>query len=199
MFLLKKLPHLTSIITLLYAIWVIWFFTQASSVLNYHQYVYGITFTALFACFLLAVIVSNRNYLIKLGTILLPYLAWIGWFSTQNLDQNDPDLFGTILVIGIMAFIAATFTMANNLTRPDAALIANGEKATATILAIQDSHITVQNTQFAVNLTLEVHSQSRGVFTAQVQTLVSRVQIPRPGDKVNVLFDPSNPDNIAVV
>lgn len=195
----QRFTATTGIIALAYIAWVYWLFTQSAYYMSYEQYAYGLTFTALFACFFLAKTISNKSLGIKIISILIPYLAWVFWLLAQNLDQTLPSLFVPLLLIGIFAFIIAMFVMVRNFTQVDTELLATGEKALAKILTIEDSNITVNNTQFAVTLTLEVQSTSRGVFTAKVQTLVSRVQIPRPGDMVNVVFDPTNLERIAVI
>ncbi len=195
----KKFTATTGVIAVAYIAWVYWLFTQSAYYMTYEQYAYALTFTALFACFFFAEIISNKSYGLKIVLVLIPYLAWIFWMTNQNIDQTMPSLFAPLLVFGIVAFIISVFVMVRNFTQVDTQLLETGEKAQAKILSIQDSNITVANTQFAVILTLEVQSTSRGVFTAKVQTLVSRVQIPRPGDMVNVVFDPTNPERIAVI
>lgn len=195
----KKFTATTGIIAVAYIAWVYWLFTQSAYYMSYAQYAYALTFTALFACFFFAKIIANKSYGLKIVLILLPYLLWIFWMVNQNIDQTMPSLFAPLLIMGIFAFVISVFVMVRDFTQVDTELLQTGEKASAKILAIEDSNITIANTRFAVILTLEVQSTSRGVFTTKVQTLVSRVQIPRPGDMVNVVFDPTNPDRITVV
>jgi hypothetical protein len=73
-----------------------------------------------------------------------------------------------------------------------------GEPATAIVLDISDTGITI-NDNPKVRLTLEVHPQGRESFNVTIKQVVSRVTIPRIGDKVYVKFDPNNPANVILL
>lgn len=195
----KKFTPISTIITLGYFVWLFWFFTQAQYYFNYHEYVYALTATAMFACFFFAVRISNQNFGVKLIGMLGPYLAWIWWLVTQNIEATAPALFAPVLIIGVFSFIIACFVMAANFNAVDAELLKSGERAMANILQVEDTNITLNGNRIVVKLTVEVHSASKGTFSAQVQTAYSRVQLPRPGDTVNVVFDPANPKSIAII
>jgi len=73
-------------------------------------------------------------------------------------------------------------------------LMAIGAKTMAKIISVQDTGITVNNAPYA-KYTVEVKS---GV-QAQFSMMVNRLSIPRPGDSIEVYYDPSNPSDAVPV
>lgn len=69
-------------------------------------------------------------------------------------------------------------------------LMAIGAKTMATIISVQDTGITVNNAPFA-KFIVEVKPGIRAGFSMTV----SRLGIPRPGDPIEVYYDPSNPSD----
>jgi len=63
-----------------------------------------------------------------------------------------------------------------------------GQKASAKILSVQDTGITVN-----MNPYIKVTVQLPNGTTSTFQMLVSRISIPQPGDTMDVLYDPSDP------
>ncbi len=63
-----------------------------------------------------------------------------------------------------------------------------GIKGTATIMSIQDMGITVNNSPY-VTLTVEIEGHNSKVDMAM---LVSRINLPRTGEKIEVFYDPSD-------
>ncbi len=64
----------------------------------------------------------------------------------------------------------------------------HGQKATVEILGIRDTRVTV-NLNPQVELSVRMPDGSIGTF----RMFVSRVNFPRPGEKIDVLYDPSDP------
>ncbi len=188
----KKFTITTATISVLYCLWTWWFLTSGELVFVGAAYLYTITATALFLCFLLAKIVSNHSYLLKMLLVSLPYIGWCVWLSGTGIEHTDPGLFTLLLLGSIAIFMIATLVMSWDVQTIDADLLAKGERAPAQVLAISDNGMTVNENQFSVTLTLSVRSQSLGEFPITCKQLISRLQIPKVGDQVTVLFDPNN-------
>lgn len=62
-----------------------------------------------------------------------------------------------------------------------------GQKGEARILSIHDTGITINNDPY-IKIFLEVNGTR-----AEISTSVSRVGIPRPGEMIRVVYDPSDP------
>lgn len=62
-----------------------------------------------------------------------------------------------------------------------------GQKGEARITAVQDTGITINNNPY-IKLILDVNGTR-----AEINTTVSRIGIPRPGDVIKVVYDPSDP------
>jgi hypothetical protein len=79
------------------------------------------------------------------------------------------------------------------------ALQSTGERATATILQIWDTDITINNDP-VVGFLLEVNLPGRPAYQAKTKLLISRIDIPRvqPGAVVPVRIDPHNPNRVAL-
>ncbi|MBP7057272.1 hypothetical protein KBB08_02165 [Candidatus Gracilibacteria bacterium] len=188
----KKFTFTTAVITVLYCLWTWWFLTSGELVFFGNAYLYTLTATALFLCFLLAKIVSNHSYLLKMLLVSLPYVGWCVWLSGTGIEQTSPGLFTILLLISIAIFMIATLVMSWDVQTIDADLLAKGERAPAQVLAIADNGMTVNENQFSATLTLSVRSQSLGEFPVTCKQLISRLHIPKVGEQVMVLFDPNN-------
>ena len=70
-----------------------------------------------------------------------------------------------------------------------------GVKCEAEILKVEDMNITV-NKNPMVRLYLEVMPPGEPSFDAQVEMVVSRVNVPRMGDNVTVYFNPKDKSDI---
>lgn len=78
-------------------------------------------------------------------------------------------------------------------------LMEHGVQAQAEILSVEDTGVTMNDIYPMVRLRLRVHSQTGAPFEAQVETFVSRVNIPRAGDTVRVVYNPADPKNLMLV
>ncbi len=67
----------------------------------------------------------------------------------------------------------------------------NGQKTTATILEVRDTGVTV-NLAPLIRLTVETPQKIRGSFNV----FVSRVGFPRVGEQIEVVYDPSKPEDM---
>lgn len=78
-------------------------------------------------------------------------------------------------------------------------LNAGGVKTTARIVQVQDTGMTMNKIQIGIRLTLEVLSVTGSPFQAVVDIFCSRVSIPRPGDMIEVVYNPADTSKVAVV
>lgn len=77
-------------------------------------------------------------------------------------------------------------------------MLQNGEHASATILSVEDTGISIGN-QCVLKLKVQVHSSYSGELTSTVQSIFPRTMIPRSGDAIEVVFDPHNPNVVMVI
>ena len=74
-------------------------------------------------------------------------------------------------------------------------LFETGAKGVGTVLQVQDTGVTM-NDNPRVNMVFRVEPLDGGApFDAQKTRVVSRVEIPRQGDRYPVWYDPSDPAN----
>jgi hypothetical protein len=76
-------------------------------------------------------------------------------------------------------------------------LMKTGKSAKAEVLRVEDTNVTI-NKNPEVRLYLKVKPDDADEFDAEVETVVSRVNIPRKGDIVKVWYDPKNRVEIVV-
>ena len=72
-----------------------------------------------------------------------------------------------------------------------------GKKSFGEIQKVEDTQITINNNP-KVRLFVKVKPEDEKEFEAVIETIVSRVKIPRKGDKVIVYYDPNNKEDIIV-
>jgi hypothetical protein len=77
-------------------------------------------------------------------------------------------------------------------------LMQNGVDAAAEVVSVQDTGATV-NMNPVVVLQLKVTPAAGAAFDVTTQTMVSRIAVPRAGDKVKIKYNPANPQQIAIV
>ncbi len=74
----------------------------------------------------------------------------------------------------------------------------SGMDATAEVLSIQDTGSLI-NMNPVVILQLKVQPVVGAEFTTTAQTMVSKIAIPRVGDKIKIKYNPANPSQLAVL
>ena len=77
-------------------------------------------------------------------------------------------------------------------------LAQNGADASAEVLSIQDTGQTI-NMNPVVMLTLQVTPDKGEVFQTAGQMMVSRLAIPRAGDKIKIKYNPQNPAQFTII
>ncbi len=76
-------------------------------------------------------------------------------------------------------------------------LMKTGKSAKGEITKVEDTNVTF-NKNPKVRLYITVKPDEGDEFSAVIETVVSRVNIPRKGDTVKVWYDPDNKDDIIV-
>jgi hypothetical protein len=78
-------------------------------------------------------------------------------------------------------------------------LAMSGMAATAEVVAIEDTGALI-NMNPVVKLTLKVTpAMGMPAFDTMGQTTVSKIAIPRKGDKINIKYNPANPSEFVVM
>jgi hypothetical protein len=76
-------------------------------------------------------------------------------------------------------------------------LAQNGSDGTAEVIMVQDTGATV-NMNPVVVIQMKVTPASGAAFDVTTQTMVSRIAVPRAGDKVKIKYNPANPQQVAI-
>ena len=77
-------------------------------------------------------------------------------------------------------------------------LAQNGLEATAEVVMVQDTGSTV-NMNPVVVIQMKVTPAAGAPFDLTTQTMVSRIAVPRAGDKIKIKYNPANPMQVAVL
>lgn len=77
-------------------------------------------------------------------------------------------------------------------------LIQTGLDGTADVLSVQDTGGTVNGNPI-VMIHMTVSPSSGAPYDVNIQTMVSRIAVPRVGDKVKIKYAPENPQQVAIV
>ncbi len=77
-------------------------------------------------------------------------------------------------------------------------LAQNGSDASAEVVSVQDTGATV-NMNPVVLIQLKVTPASGAAFDVTTQVMVSRIAVPRAGDKIKIKYNPANPQQVAVL
>ena len=73
-----------------------------------------------------------------------------------------------------------------------------GRSATAEVLSIEDTGMMI-NYNPVVRMKLNVTPESGSEFKTNVKTVVSKIAIPRVGDKIKIKYNPENRNEILVL
>jgi hypothetical protein len=74
----------------------------------------------------------------------------------------------------------------------------NGIEAAAEVLGVQDTGATINNNP-VVMLQLKVTTSVGTQFDIAAQAMVSRIAVPRAGDKIKIKYNPADPTQITVL
>ncbi len=113
------------------------------------------------------------------------------FMNTPEVEKWTPYVIGGFVFITVFLSLAPFMGMAAQGIKNvgiKKRLRTNGQRTSATILSIQDTGVTVNMSPLA-RFTVETQGHIRGTFNAYV----SRLGAPRPGDTIEVIYDPANP------
>lgn len=74
----------------------------------------------------------------------------------------------------------------------------NGIEAAAEVIGVQDTGATINNNP-VVMLQLKVTTSVGTQFDTAGQSMVSRIAVPRAGDKIRIKYNPADPTQISVL
>jgi hypothetical protein len=77
-------------------------------------------------------------------------------------------------------------------------LAQNGLDASADVVMVTDTGATV-NMNPVVLIQMKVTPVAGAPFDVTTQTMVSRIAVPRAGDKIKIKYNPANPQQVAVL
>ncbi len=139
----------------------------------------------------------------------------LGFGKKKDEDPKDAlDKADKALNKGVSGFMAKTFMgkdfvnkanegldMAKQYTDYDgrkAQLMATGLGGTAEVLSIADTGAMI-NYNPVVKLKLKVQPQYGPEFETEIETAVSKIAVPRAGDKLNIKYNPANTSELIIV
>ena len=123
----------------------------------------------------------------------------------KSLEQADKTLNSGLTGFFTKAFVGqenlnkinSSLDMAKKYT-DSSSLSQTGMPATAEVLSIADTGALI-NYNPVVRMKLNIQPQFGPAFQADVETAVSKIAIPRVGDKINIKYNPAYTSEILVV
>ena len=109
------------------------------------------------------------------------------FMNSPNVEKYLPFIIIGIVIIPIALAFGPFILKAIENSKKKKRLLQIDQREKTTILNVQDTGLTVNNNPY-VQVTVQLKG-TQVVF----QMLTSRVYIPRPGDQIEVLYDPSDP------
>jgi hypothetical protein len=127
---------------------------------------------------------------------IIAILATPGSFSSKIWGLVFVLIFA-VVIIGVFGF---AFGKVFGSQARQHALQKTGVAAEATITGLKETGLTVNEIYPIVKILLEVRPPGGQPYQAEVQTMVSRLDIPQiqPGTVVKVMYDPSDPSEVAL-
>lgn len=142
-----------------------------------------------------------RDYLNMFGKVGAVGII-IGWLAVVVVGvvlMFDNFIVGLIVLVGGLGLEFVIFKVFLGPNVRQKQLLANGVEATAKIIDMSDTGVTV-NQNPMVKFTLEVQPAEGQPFQAQVKTIISRLDVPQfqPGVQVPVVYNPKNLKEVAI-
>jgi nitrate/nitrite transporter NarK len=146
----------------------------------------------------------------RIWIFIVIILAICGVFigAISILADQFPEFFDQYEWIIVLAFIALTFIFPARLARKvlglggdkkqEQWLLTYGTPAKATVTGLADTGTTINDNPL-VKLTMQIEPDFGSEFTATLEVLVSRLNIPRVGDVLHVRYDPQKPSVMMIV
>lgn len=138
---------------------------------------------------------------VPLGAIMWALLfcsiAGVSLIAAFGPANNGDDGARTMAVVFGLTFIpmgvapVAFSVLGRGKVAKATALATRGKRCPGTVTSVEDTGVTINNNPM-VKLTVRAEPPGEPAFTIEKTAAVSRVKIPRAGDKCTVLYDPAN-------
>ncbi len=129
----------------------------------------------------------------KLVFVFLVAFALLGWMAFEM--TRHPILIPVFILLSILIPLSMLWYVGYGNQRKLKRLIKTGQKAQALVLKVEDTGMTLNKIHIGLRLTLRLPDQTQ----VTTEIFVSRVNLPRSGDVVEVVYDPKNPSHVALV
>jgi len=108
--------------------------------------------------------------------------------------------FITYATLGVAVFMAIVFWFALRPLFAGAKLLKAGLPATATVLEVADTGMTLNQSAYGVRLKLHVMPPGRPAYETELRTFVSRLNpgAYQPGMQLNVRYDRNKPSRVVI-
>jgi|GEM_PF-1488972 len=136
------------------------------------------------------------------GLMIITFGLTFAMIAMINPDDPGSIGVGVLFFLGTflpLLFISIAYLSKSGPSKREKRLMQMGTHAPAEVLKVEDTGVTINEIYPMVKLTLRVRPKSSEVFDVKIDSLVSRVSLPRPGDMLEVIFDPQKPSNIMIV
>ncbi|NPV59404.1 MAG: DUF3592 domain-containing protein [Actinobacteria bacterium] len=109
-------------------------------------------------------------------------------------------ILGTIFTVVFFGIFYFAFKLTLGPYAKQKRLLRSGRQAEGTILAVEDTGVTVNEIYPLIKVRLEVRPPGGKPYQAETKMLISRLQVPQiqPGLVVPVMYDPKDPSNVTV-
>jgi hypothetical protein len=147
---------------------------------------------------------GGRPSTIGLGLIMWSLLfitlagaVWLAAFGPANND--DPGARAAAVILAVifipMGLAPLPFALFGRGKRQRALqLVQHGQRCPGEVMSVEDTNVTI-NDNPRVRITVQAQPPGEPPFTIVKTTTVSRVNIPRRGDRCTVFYDPSDREN----
>jgi hypothetical protein len=143
----------------------------------------------------MGVLVWSLGFLTAAGSVVL---AAYGPANTHNAGART----AAIVIAAVFVPLALAPLFLARSSRRSAARVTelsqHGRSSGGEVVSIQDTGVTVNNNP-RVHLTVRVEPPGEPAFTVEKTATVSRVSLPRVGDRCTVLYDPADPQSKNVI
>ena len=142
----------------------------------------------------------DKKYIV----LIFAYFALIVGVFIGGMTLVDKHIIGDGLfaVITVFVFLLPFIVMWKPLfgiSKDDKKILETGVEALAEILQVKETGVTVNQTNYKVNLTLKVKPTFSAPFEVKASQLFQRLQLPNVGDVLKVKYDPKNLTKVVIL
>jgi len=135
--------------------------------------------------------------------VIVPLLAFALYGMvrlTVGMINNEMEVYIFLLLMFIMLLLAGMMLWALVPIIKSDRLLKQGNQASATVLEVWDTGITINEFDIQVGLLLEVRPPGHPPYQVKTKALVPRIQptLYQPGMVVQVRYDPKKPNKVAI-